>query len=55
MAYSDKLIEHYNNPQNVGTFDKEAKKRRYRVGRSPRVRRRYALQIEVDDANGNDQ
>jgi nitrogen fixation protein NifU and related proteins len=24
MAYSDKVIEHYNNPRNVGSFDKSA-------------------------------
>lgn len=24
MAYSDKIIEHYNNPRNVGSFDKTA-------------------------------
>ncbi|MFO0570207.1 MAG: iron-sulfur cluster assembly scaffold protein, partial [Polyangiaceae bacterium] len=23
MAYSDKVIEHYENPKNVGTLDKE--------------------------------
>ncbi len=23
MAYSDKVIEHYENPRNVGTFDKD--------------------------------
>ncbi|SRR5260221_14177940 len=24
MAYSDKLLDHYNNPRNVGSFDKSA-------------------------------
>ena len=27
MAYSDKVIDHYQNPKNVGTLDKAAKKK----------------------------
>ena len=42
MAYSDKVIEHYENPRNVGTLDKDDPQRRHRLGRRARVRRRDA-------------
>ena len=42
MAYSDKVIEHYENPRNVGTLDKRRPERRHRPRRRARVRRRDA-------------
>ena len=40
MAYSDKVLDHYENPRNVGSFAKDAHGRRHRHGRRARLRRR---------------
>ena len=40
MAYSEKVIEHYENPRNVGSFDKGDDERRHRHGRRAGLRRR---------------
>ncbi len=32
MAYSEKVIDHYENPRNVGSFDNNDEKRRQRHG-----------------------
>ena len=36
MAYSEKVVEHYENPRNVGSFDKGDETRRHRHGRARR-------------------
>ena len=40
MAYSDKVLDHYNNPRNVGSFDQGRPDGRHRARRRPGVRRR---------------
>lgn len=40
MAYSEKVIDHYENPRNVGSFDNSDEKRRQRYGRRAGLRRR---------------
>ena len=42
MAYSDKVIDHYNNPRNVGQMDKSQQRSRHWSGRRAGVRRRHA-------------
>ena len=43
MAYSEKVIDHYNNPRNVGQLDKSIDGGRYGSGGRAGVRRRDAL------------
>ncbi|HEY0057730.1 MAG TPA: Fe-S cluster assembly scaffold IscU [Flavisolibacter sp.] len=52
MAYSDKLLDHYNNPQNVGTLDKSKSTVGTGLVGAPECGDVMRLQIEVDDATG---
>ena len=52
MAYSEKVIEHYNNPRNVGTLDKENKNVGTGLVGAPECGDVMRLQIEVDEATG---
>jgi len=50
MAYSDKVIDHYSNPRNVGTLDKSKKNVGTGLVGAPECGDVMRLQIEVDDA-----
>ena len=50
MAYSDKVIDHYQNPKNVGTLDKSAKNVGTGLVGAPECGDVMRLQIQVDDA-----
>ena len=52
MAYSDKVIDHYQNPRNIGTLDKESKAVGTGLVGAPECGDVMRLQIEVDDATG---
>jgi len=52
MAYSDKVIDHYQNPKNVGTLDKSSKNVGTGLVGAPECGDVMRLQIEVDDATG---
>ena len=52
MAYSDKLIDHYQNPKNVGTLDKSSKSVGTGLVGAPECGDVMRLQIEIDDASG---
>src|SRR5574343_1440596 len=52
MAYSEKVIDHYNNPKNVGTLDKSKTNVGTGLVGAPECGDVMRLQIEVDDATG---
>jgi len=52
MAYSEKVIEHFKNPRNVGTLDKESKTVGTGLVGAPECGDVMRLQIEVDEATG---
>ena len=49
MAYSDKVIDHYSNPRNVGTLDKSKKSVGTGLVGAPECGDVMRLQIEVDE------
>ena len=52
MAYSNKVLDHYNNPQNVGTLDKSKSNVGTGLVGAPECGDVMRLQIEVDEATG---
>ena len=50
MSYSEKVIDHYQNPKNVGTLDKSAKNVGTGLVGAPECGDVMRLQIQVDDA-----
>ncbi|MCJ0743733.1 MULTISPECIES: Fe-S cluster assembly scaffold IscU [Pedobacter] len=51
MAYSEKVIDHYTNPRNVGTLNKDSKNVGTGLVGAPECGDVMRLQIEVDDNN----
>ncbi|MNK48572.1 NifU-like protein [compost metagenome] len=51
MAYSEKVIDHYNNPRNVGTLNKESKFVGTGLVGAPECGDVMRLQIEVGEDN----
>ena len=49
MAYSDKVIDHYNNPRNVGSMDKDDPNVGTGIVGAPECGDVMKLQIQVDD------
>ena len=51
MAYSDKVIEHYEKPRNIGSLDSRSKSVGTGLVGAPECGDVMKLQIEVDDEN----
>src|SRR5271157_4533665 len=52
MAYSDKVLDHYNNPRNVGSLDKSSPDVGTGMVGAPECGDVMKLQIKVNDASG---
>ena len=52
MAYSDKVLSHYEQPRNVGSLDKNAKNVGTGIVGAPECGDVMKLQIQVDEATG---
>ena len=52
MAYSDKVLDHYNNPRNVGSLDKSSDSVGTGMVGAPECGDVMKLQIQVNDASG---
>jgi nitrogen fixation NifU-like protein len=52
MAYSDKVIDHFHNPRNVGTLNKDEKNVGTGLVGAPECGDVMRLQIEVDEQTG---
>jgi nitrogen fixation NifU-like protein len=52
MAYSDKVLDHYNNPRNVGSLDKSSSRVGTGMVGAPECGDVMKLQIQVNDESG---
>jgi nitrogen fixation NifU-like protein len=52
MAYSEKVIDHYQNPRNIGKLDKDSKTVGTGLVGAPECGDVMQLQIDVDDTTG---
>ncbi|HVN27789.1 MAG TPA: Fe-S cluster assembly scaffold IscU [Candidatus Binataceae bacterium] len=50
MAYSDKVLDHYNNPRNVGSFDKNAADVGTGIVGAPECGDVMKLQLKINDS-----